>query len=46
MDVKLQASGKRNDVGYFLDVILLQVKVKSSVLQAKFLIYSLLEIYF
>jgi hypothetical protein len=29
MDVKLQASGKRNDVGFFLDVVLLQVRVKN-----------------
>jgi hypothetical protein len=43
--VKLQASGKRNDVGFFLDVILLQVKVKSSVLQAEFPNHSLLENY-
>jgi hypothetical protein len=34
MDVKLQASGKRNDVGFFLDVILLQVRVKISVFSA------------
>ncbi len=34
MDVKLQASGRRNDVGFFLDGILLQVRVKISVLPA------------
>jgi hypothetical protein len=35
MDVKLQASGRRNDVGFFLEVILLQVRVKILVLPAK-----------
>ncbi len=34
MDVKLQASGKKNDVGFFPDVILLQVRDKISVLSA------------
>jgi hypothetical protein len=31
MDLKLQESGRRNDVGFFLDVTLLRVRVKISV---------------
>jgi hypothetical protein len=43
MDVTLQASGKRNGVGLFKDVIILQVRVNSSVLQAEFPNHSFLE---